>query len=537
VKTCGVCSVHYPDAVEFCPRDGEKLPLPVADRSVDPMIGQTIDGRYIVEALLGEGGMGTVYAGRHAIIDKRVAIKVLRKEAAADESSAQRFIIEAKAASKIGHQNIVDITDFGVLPAGNAYFVMEFLDGPTLGKLVHELKHIPPARAIGISIQVSRGLAAAHGKSIIHRDLKPENIFALEKDGTPDFVKIVDFGIAKDVKAGKRLTAIGMVLGTPEYMSPEQATGQETDHRVDQYALGCILYEMLSGDVPFKGENAPKTLTKHVFDPVVPPSKLRPDLEIPLLLEEIVMRMLQKKPADRFSDMRALIDALEAARTKIEAGQAPGRKTSLDVPGATIDRARTGSSPLATDSVPEVPRNKTPIYVAVGVSAAALVVLLGVAVTRLSHKAGAPTAAAGMMPTAEAAALPAAATPTTAATPTAPTPSAAPKPADVQLQISTLPPGAEIQLGAESLGPSPVDVHRVRAAEPLLLTIRRAGFKEDRRLVTLDHDQTLEIVLQKHDRVATRSARPQKPTPTQTQTQPQPAKPEHHVTDLRNPFE
>ncbi|MCA1665477.1 MAG: serine/threonine protein kinase [Myxococcales bacterium] len=299
MKTCGACSVHYPDAVEFCPRDGAKLPPPVDDRSVDPMIGSTIDGRYIVESLLGEGGMGTVYAARHAIIDKRVAIKVLRKEAAADESSAQRFIIEAKAASKIGHQNIVDITDFGVLPAGNAYFVMEYLDGPTLGKLVHELKQIPPARAIAICIQVARGLSAAHGKSIIHRDLKPENIFVLEKDGNADFIKIVDFGIAKDVKAGKRLTAVGMVLGTPEYMSPEQATGQETDHRVDQYALGCILYEMLTGDVPFKGENAPKTLTKHVFDAVVAPTKLRPDLDIPLLVEEIVMRRARRAVAGR----------------------------------------------------------------------------------------------------------------------------------------------------------------------------------------------------------------------------------------------
>ena len=532
MKTCGVCSVHYPDAVEFCPRDGEKLPPPVSDRSVDPMIGQTIDGRYIVESLLGEGGMGTVYAARHAIIDKRVAIKVLRKEAAADESSAQRFIIEAKAASKIGHQNIVDITDFGVLPAGNAYFVMEFLDGPTLGKLVHELKHIPPARAIAVCIQVARGLAAAHEKSIIHRDLKPENIFVLEKDGSPDFVKIVDFGIAKDVKAGKRLTAIGMVLGTPEYMSPEQATGQETDHRVDQYALGCILYEMLTGDVPFKGENAPKTLTKHVFDAVVPPSKLRPDLEIPLLAEEIVMRMLQKKPGDRYSDMRALIEACEAALQKVEAGQAPGRKTAVD---GFARPSRPAAAPT-TDPVEELPRNKAPIYVAVGVSAAALVVLLGVAVTRLAHKPAAattPTAADTPPPTAA---------PTVAPTPapTPPTvvadkPAAPAPPADVQLQIATVPAGAEVLLGTEPLGASPVDVRHARAAGPLTLTIRRAGFKEDRRQVALDRDQTLEIVLQpKHERVATRAARPQKATPTP----PAPAqKPEHHATDLRNPFE
>ena len=340
------------------------MPPPVNERAADPMLGQTIDGRYIVESLLGEGGMGTVYAARHAIIDKRVAIKVLRKEAAADESSAQRFIIEAKAASKIGHQNIVDITDFGVLPAGNAYFVMEYLDGPTLGKLVHDLKHICRRRAPSPSASRSRAAShAAHGKSIIHRDLKPENIFALEKDGTPDFVKIVDFGIAKDVKAGKRLTAIGMVLGTPEYMSPEQATGQESDHRVDQYALGCILYEMLTGDVPFKGENAPKTLTQHVFDAVVPPSKLRPDLEIPLVLEEIVMRMLQKKPNDRYADMTR---ADRGARGGAAARSRRGRRRGADRTSTGWRGRRRRRRRRSTDVVEELPRNKAPIYVAVG---------------------------------------------------------------------------------------------------------------------------------------------------------------------------
>src|SRR5437588_2758952 len=132
-----MCNVNYPDALEFCPRDGNKLPAGFTQEMYDPLIGSTIDGRYIVESLLGQGGMGTVYAARHAIIDKRVAIKVLRKEAAADESSAQRFIIEAKAASKIGHQKIVDITDFGVFPAGNAYFVMEYLAWPAPRPLVH----------------------------------------------------------------------------------------------------------------------------------------------------------------------------------------------------------------------------------------------------------------------------------------------------------------------------------------------------------------------------------------------------------------
>jgi len=523
VKTCGTCSVHYPDAVEFCPRDGAKLPPPVDDRSVDPMIGSTIDGRYIVESLLGEGGMGTVYAARHAIIDKRVAIKVLRKEAAADESSAQRFIIEAKAASKIGHQNIVDITDFGVLPAGNAYFVMEYLDGPTLGKLVHELKHIPPARAVAICIQVARGLSAAHGKSIIHRDLKPENIFVLEKDGNADFVKIVDFGIAKDVKAGKRLTAVGMVLGTPEYMSPEQATGQETDHRVDQYSLGCILYEMLTGDVPFKGENAPKTLTKHVFDAVVPPTRLRPDLEIPVIVEEIVMRMLQKKPADRYADMRTLIDAYEAVLGKIASGDAPARKTAVD------GLRRPMATP--TDAVEQLPRNKAPIYVAVGVSVAAVMVLAGVAVT---HMKKTPVATA---PAAVAATTPAVTPPPTVApvAPAAP-PTTTPAAAEVQIQIATQPAGAEVYAGAELIGPSPVELKRARSRESLTFTIRRNGFKDEKRSVVLDHDQTLEVALQaKRDKVAVRTTRPQGKT---APAQPAPAQaPQHHVTDLRNPFE
>jgi eukaryotic-like serine/threonine-protein kinase len=520
VKVCSQCAVQYPDALEFCPRDGARLPSPPGGTQAmyDPLIGSTIDGRYIVEALLGEGGMGQVYAARHAIIDKRVAIKVLRKEAAADESSAQRFIVEAKAASKIGHQNIVDITDFGVLPAGNAYFVMEHFAGPTLGKLIHDLRTLPPTRAIGIAIQTARGLHAAHMQSIIHRDLKPENIFVFEKDGQQDFVKIVDFGIAKDVKAGKRLTAVGMVLGTPEYMSPEQATGQESDHRVDQYALGCILYEMLTGDVPFKSENAPKTLTKHVFDAVVAPSKLRPDLEIPIVVEDIVLRLLNKKAADRYADMRALIDALETALAKLEAGQAAVRKAERAQP--------------VTDFVAEVPRNKAPIYIAAGVSVAALMVLVGVAVTHFrSTSAQAATTALVTPPAPSAAAVP---PPPTVAPNGAPQPHV--PPAQVQLQIATSPPGADIFLGSEPVGSSPIDIKRARSTDPVTFTIRHAGFKDVTRVMALDHDQTLDIVLPpKRDKVAVRSTHTQ--AGKSPQAQPQTQAPQHHVTDLRNPFE
>jgi len=531
VKTCSSCSVNYPDAVEFCPRDGVKLPPPPGDtqRMYDPLLGTTIDGRYIIEALLGEGGMGFVYAARHAIIDKRVAIKVLRKEAAADEASAQRFIIEAKAASKIGHQNIVDITDFGVLPAGHAYFVMEYLDGPTLGKLVHELKTLPALRSVAICIQVARGLHAAHQKSIIHRDLKPENIFVLEKDGQADTIKIVDFGIAKDVKAGKRLTAIGMVLGTPEYMSPEQATGQETDHRVDQYSLGCILYEMLAGDVPFKGENAPKTLTKHVFEAVVPPSKLRPDLRIPGVVEDIVLKMLQKKPNDRYADMRALIVAFEAAQHELESGTT-GVRGKLPMP-SVAQPYRPVAAP--TEMMDELPRNKAPIYVGVAVGAAAALVLGVVAVTQIARpQARAPIA------TATVSAAEGAPQPVAQPLPAAPAP-AAPPSDHVQVSVTTEPPGAEVYLGSELIGTAPVEVKRARSAAPVTFTVRLAGHKDVTRTVALDRDQSLEVMMQpRRDKVAVRTTRPQTRAEKPTRDGAQPAaQPAHHVSDLRNPFE
>jgi serine/threonine-protein kinase len=468
------------------------------------LVGQTIDGRYIVEALLGEGGMGCVYAARHAIIDKRVAIKVLRREAAQDELAAERFIAEAKAASKIGHQNIVDITDFGVLPAGNAYFVMEFLDGPTLGKLIHEQRQLPWLRALAIASEVARGLQAAHEQSIIHRDLKPENIFVLERDGRADFVKIVDFGIAKDVKAGKRLTAVGMVLGTPEYMSPEQATGQETDHRVDQYALGCILYEMLTGDVPFRGENAPKTLTKHVFDGVTAPSSLRPDL--PRVVERIVLRLLQKKPGDRYADMRALIAALAEAERQLRASpSAPQPQPSTDLIG-------------------EIPRNRVPRYVAV---CAAGVALVGLGAAVVSHRSPAAKPV-GPPPT----------PPSQIAVVPTPTPAreaavaGLPPVGGVELQLSTEPSGAEVFIDRERLGISPVGVRRPASDRPVAVTIRHAGYHEITRNLVLDHDQTMAIVLSpKVQRVATRVTAKAQPTAKSAN----PAG--RHASDLRNPFE
>jgi serine/threonine protein kinase len=357
VKTCPQCQIKYPDVLEFCPRDGSPLPSAAKDATPDPLIDTTIDGRYAIEARLGEGGMGVVYKARHVLIDKPVAIKILRKEAAQDTASVQRFIQEAKSASKINHSNIVDITDFGVLPDGHAYFVMEFLQGPTLAQAITQ-GPMESGRVCSIGAQVSRGLHAAHQKGIVHRDLKPENIFLLEREGQKDYVKIVDFGIAK-VGGGAKLTQVGMVLGTPEYMSPEQATGQETDHRVDQYALGCIMYEMLTGAVPFLGERPAQTLTKHVFEPVVHPRKRKPDLNIPASLEAVVLRTLEKKPEKRFPSMRELEQALTQVEQEMKGGRVviedPKLVTSASGPNATVPAPAVVGGSLAPQPAPVIP--------------------------------------------------------------------------------------------------------------------------------------------------------------------------------------
>jgi serine/threonine-protein kinase len=520
VKTCTQCNVNYPDALEYCPRDGNKLPAGATKELYDPLIGSTIDGRYIIESLLGQGGMGFVYAARHAIIDKRVAIKVLRKEHASDESAAQRFIVEAKAASKIGHQNIVDITDFGVLPAspgnsGAAYFVMEYLDGPTLAKIQSDLGQLDPIRAIGITVQIARGLYAAHQKGIIHRDLKPENIFVLSRDGQDDIIKIVDFGIAKDKAHSKKLTQVGMVLGTPEYMSPEQATGQPTDYRVDMYALGCILYEMLIGDVPFKGENSTKTLTAHVFDPPVPPSKRRPDLNIPAALEAVVMRTLSKKPSDRYADMRELMNELDRVEADLRAGKlgpAPGLLSAQVAASRVTD---------VNESVDQVPRSDLPLYLGI---AAVAVVLIGMTVAAVSsHGGSSPQKPKPITP------------PPVAALPAEPLPPPAPVVGkDVELVLRTVPPGAEIFDGPERLGASPLSIKRLRSETPFYVTIKHAGYKDVSRDIVPDRDRDMEVVLVPKPK--TLATAPRKGAPQAQPTAAPPPQPKR-VSDLRNPFE
>jgi serine/threonine protein kinase len=291
----------------------------------DRLVGETLDGRYFVIAKIGEGGMGVVFSAKHAVIERPLAIKVLKREVMRDAATIRRFVQEAKAASRIGHPNIVDVTDFGTTPDGMTYSVMEFVDGMTLSKALKHGAPFSPERCIRIASQIARALGAAHDKGIVHRDLKPENVFLIDRDGRTDFVKIVDFGIAKvapleGADAGPRLTRAGSVFGTPEYMAPEQAAGRnDTDHRVDIYALGTILYEMIVGKVPHKADSMVRTLAMVMLDPITPPSQVNPDSRIPKSLELTIMKSLSKVREQRYATMADMLTALERVRKEINA--------------------------------------------------------------------------------------------------------------------------------------------------------------------------------------------------------------------------
>jgi serine/threonine-protein kinase len=310
MKVCPVCSKEYSDTTTLCPADAEVL------QSVDdPLVGQTLAGKYLVEQLIKRGGMGAVYRGKHVMMDKTVAIKVLRPSLAGDDDVVARFSREAKAASRISHPHAVSVTDFGEAENGVVFLVMEYLDGRTLKDIIRSEGPIPLSRAVEITRQVSGALDAAHKEGVVHRDLKSDNIMLSQTNGG-DWAKVLDFGIAKiQQPEGVRdhdITAANLVLGTPQYMSPEQCsqTGP-IDARSDVYSLGVIVYEMLAGRVPFTGESPTVIMMKQVQDP--PPSILEARPDLPASVDKLIERALAKQPVDRFQTAGDLSEALTQA--------------------------------------------------------------------------------------------------------------------------------------------------------------------------------------------------------------------------------
>lgn len=295
----------------------------------DPLVGRTVMGRYVIEEKIGAGGMGTVYKAKHEVVGRFVAVKFLSPELAYDAANKTRFLREARAANRINHEHIIDITDFGETDDGLVFLVMEYLEGTPLNEVIAR-GPIPLPRALVIGLQIAQALARAHELDVIHRDIKPDNIFLLDGyDG--DFIKILDFGLAH-MKGELRVTATGTVFGTPEYMSPEQARGAPMSAAADLYSLGCVFFEMLTSFLPFQG-STPDLILKHLREPARAPSYHDP--RIPTEIDRIVLKLLEKRPDDRFKSAHALADELRRHLEQLRVSQRPVEEPKPDL-GATL---------------------------------------------------------------------------------------------------------------------------------------------------------------------------------------------------------
>jgi serine/threonine-protein kinase len=330
MKACPQCQLRYPQEAIYCFLDGAEL-----TRISDPLIGATIAGRYLVEDVLGEGGMAMVYRAHHKLVDRPCAVKVMNPVLAADPKVRERFRREAKSAQVIAHPNVIEIFDQGETAEGTPYIVMELLDGQTLADLI-ALGAVPPVRGIPIMIQVARGIARAHDLGVVHRDLKPENIFICRRADGSDLVKILDFGIARS-RGDTRLTNAGELFGTPQYLAPERIMGGDAGPSVDLYALGVIFFEMSTARAPFEAADATTFLIKHMKERPPAPRSFEPSL--PEKLDALILQLLEKDPKARPVDAHRVEQDLVALAREVKANVPPDPEedpTSSREPARTL---------------------------------------------------------------------------------------------------------------------------------------------------------------------------------------------------------
>ncbi|HEU4407371.1 MAG TPA: serine/threonine-protein kinase [Polyangiaceae bacterium] len=356
---CPSCQTENLDGAHFCARCGALMPTGAPEPAVDPLIGQTVGGRYTIRRVLGEGGMGRVYeAFRHlAGVEQRVAVKTLHGHLSKDPQIVARFHRECGTVAQLKHPNTIKVEDFGQTPTGELYIAMEFVDGRSIARELETGGPMAPGRVERILEQVCGSLAEAHQQGVIHRDLKPENVVLMDVGGDKDFVKVLDFGIAArkdsvDAAREQKLTQQGMVLGTPPYMSPEQFTGKALDARSDVYSLAVMAYEMLTGRLPFEADTPWEWATKHMTEQPRPFEQWPSGAAVPPKMRQAIMRGLAKKPDQRPGGVREFLDELSsggrgslhshelaaggmpptAAMSSYDTGGGPGMRTEIGAP-------------------------------------------------------------------------------------------------------------------------------------------------------------------------------------------------------------
>ena len=351
--TCAGCKHGYTETALFCPNCGRPK---VRESTTDALVGKILGERFQVQELLGQGASGTIYRAEHVTLRRRVAIKVLHTELSRDDLAIERFRREATTVAEIDNEHIVEIHDFGRTPDGRLYLAMELLEGETLDAVLAREKQLSVERAADVLIQVGEALMEAHAIGYVHRDLRPRNLYLAVRRGKANFVKLLDFGLAKIVEAdsqGAASTSLGMTFGDPRYMSPEQARGDRIDRRADIYQLGCVAYEMLTGAPPFTGNRVFDILTKQVTEVPAPLPTRRPG--VPLWMEAAVAKMLAKDPENRFATTTRMVEAL---RRGLETGEVMDdeiarRRESVPPPSVSRVMQKMGITPEAP--VPSVP--------------------------------------------------------------------------------------------------------------------------------------------------------------------------------------